>query len=131
MKEQLITFKTAFLAKENGICNTFNSGTQYVSAFYCEENDLSTLKETEFSMEDCSIDDRYFRPTQSLLQKWIRDIHKIHLHICYLPEIKKWNADIYRLPNNSLLNNPFTLQKDDYEDVVELGLFEALKLIKS
>ena len=54
MKEQLVTFETAKLAKEKEF-GVFK-GTHYVNAFYSEDG--VEFKETEFQEEDCIIDDR-------------------------------------------------------------------------
>lgn len=77
----MISFETAKLAKEKGLCDYFEkiNPTTYVNAFYSE--DEIEFEETEFMQEDCIIDDRYFRPTQSLLQKWLREKHKIDIFI--------------------------------------------------
>ena len=83
MKEELITFDTAKLAKEKG----FNDTETYVSYHYC------------ISSKEAVLDgDRLFKeiyipaPTQSLLQKWLRE-YDIHLSItigingyyCFMP----------------------------------------------
>jgi len=69
MKEQLINYQTAILAKEKGFDETCNT---YVT----ESNDYET-------------DNAFYRnsygyitaPTQSVLAKWLRDIHKIHISV--------------------------------------------------
>lgn len=69
--------------------------------------------------------------TQSELQKWLRDNHKLHPHICFLTDVKVWNLDWYDLTKEyGLITLPFTIQADSYEEVLEIGLYEGLKLIK-
>ena len=126
MKEQLITFETAKLAKEKELCRYFNKGTDYVKAFYSEDG--INYKETEFQQEDCIIEDRYFRPTQSLLQKWLREVHNIKLWVefNYTREWFSYYLDKYD-------NKKIILRKDvrnqSFEEALEQGLQEALKLI--
>ena len=62
----------------------------------------------------------YPAPTQSLLQKWLRDVHK---------------KDVYCWPCESQIddsNTTWTSGKavGTYEEVLEVGLIEALKAIK-
>jgi len=136
MEEQLITFETAKLAKEKGLCDYFenaSSKTKYVMAFYSEDGE--TYKEVEFQLEDCVILDRYYRPTQSLLQKWLRDVHKIHV------DIKEWELinwyfyikDGRTSPVKDIrikIDEDSKWKFDSYEEALEAGLQEALKLIK-
>ena len=110
MKEQIITFETAILAKEKG----FNT----------------TLDQT---------------PTQSLLQKWIRETRL--LDVLVLPQVQScldpfplyfYAVQDYRdgvwkeLVNSSDCNNKETfLHFETYEEALEKGLFESLKAISN
>lgn len=65
-------------------------------------------------------------PTQSLLQKWLRDVHNIEIAVqwfdnCYIKAVAKkpFKANTYRVEGI-----------DTYEEALELGLQEALTLIK-
>ena len=67
-------------------------------------------------------------PTQSILQGWIRDIHHIHISIYldgYLKYYVYWTNTDYL---NTLLTQagPY----DTYEQALEIGLQQSLKLIK-
>ena len=72
MKDQLVTFETAKLAKEKG-CNIH-------SVLYFSTKGIPSS--TEIYHTDEWIDKNgtldYYRHTQSLLQKWLREKHKIH-----------------------------------------------------
>jgi hypothetical protein len=128
MKEQLITFETAKLAKEKGLCEYFNKGTEYVSAFYSEDG--INFEETEFQQEDCIIGDRYFRPTQSLLQKWLREVHKIDV-FCDCIGSGKYYSVIYDNSIKEGNDKVFEQEKEtSYEESLEVGLQEGLKLVK-
>jgi hypothetical protein len=125
MQEQLINFETAKLAKEKGLCDYFENSpnnTQYIPSFYSEDG--INFEETEFQLEDCVILDRFYRPTQSLLQKWLREVHNIEIYVrssVGLYNKKYWTTF---LPNGCLEN-----KNNTYEEALEVGLFEALKLI--
>jgi len=62
-------------------------------------------------------------PTQSLLQKWLRENHNIHIVIS-----PTMGAIIVELLNPALTWGSIPPQKS-YEEALEAGLIEALKLI--
>ncbi len=76
MEDQLVGFELAVLTKSIGF-GRFLKGTHYVPAFYSEDG--INYEETEFQEIDCMIEDRYYRPTQSLLQKYLRETHEIYV----------------------------------------------------
>lgn len=155
MKEQLISFETAKLAKENGFKIPvkqyyFEDGEfrehslQGINGYYGEDYEF-TLEEFDENWNNdwltkkngdrcfgCNKNKGYFEtfsaPTQALLQKWLREVHNIHIAI--LPK---------QLPNNSIVYYSFKgklkMDFDDlyetYEEALEHGLQEALKLIES
>jgi hypothetical protein len=146
MEETKINFETARLAKDKKFGYDFNKKLpEYVPMFYCESDnddnlDLSTLEESECQGEDIVRVDFYFKSTQSLLQKWLREVHNIHI------EIKK-NIDGYSFiiyPDYELSGKwwiNYILEMSDeekrkthlyniYEEALEIGLQEGLKLIK-
>ena len=155
MKEQLISLETATLAKEkqfqeytsyfytkeNGLCSIDNDG-ETLNIY----NDDLTFKD---SIWDCNgdfwyneIEDeegiytqtyepiKYPAPTQSLLQKWLREKHKIVLIIGYQYEddLTPYSYWIYK-EGESLPINQWVDDLKTYEQALELGLQEALKLI--
>ena len=122
IEEQLINFETAKLASDKGFkieCNYFyNRGSNYKL-----QND---------SIIRTGDDLIYEAPTQSLLQKWLREKHRYHIEILDFQstEIKK---EVYfvtlRIPGSEWHckgNKQFKI----YERALEFGLFELIKLIK-
>lgn len=121
MEEQLISFETAKLAKEKG--------------FYTGTHNIYEWQES------------YEMVPQSLLQKWLREVHKLHLNIVYSHDHNKYsvegfdefNADELRKRNpRSKGRFPYPYQSKfkrhywnykTYEEALEYGLQEALKLI--
>lgn len=120
MKEQLISFETAKLAKEKGFdwkCDAFSYGKDNVT------NDiLVRVYEDE--------KDFYEMPTQSLLQKWLREKHKLNIEIGM--QYKVWFYSINKLPYNSFDDSDIKggTKFNTYEEALEEGLLNALKLIK-
>lgn len=124
MREELITFETAKLAKEKG----FN----WVSYFF-EDNEIYY---EYLCYEDCEIDVNrvILCPTQSLLQKWLREEHNIHIYV------ETYNNGILDfvpyvgIPKNRIMSFK-TIEQDKtyltYEEALEKGLQEALKLIEN
>lgn len=122
MKDQLVSFEIAKLAKEKG----FDIKCDYWK--YIDNN----CQAMSYDSQTCiSI------PTQSLLQKWLREKHKIRIY----PEQKTagdFGFVIYILNSEPekraglpwIRLSYFTLHFDLYEEALETGLLNALNLIK-
>lgn len=152
--ERRIEFQTSVLAKKLEFMFGSSDPT-YVNGFYCETDDnghldLSTFKECEIQVEDCSREDYYLRPTQTSLQTWLRDFHNIEVYV--LPIFReKCGYDSFRRDGFSfqiIRTNPCQLldwssfnqcgeDRDEnqecfnpsfksYEDALEDGLKQAL-----
>lgn len=162
MEEQLISFDTAKLAKEKGfniptktayIGNKFfeseetpNGYDGYDPSFTENWNKKGWVTNREGGMcFGCKLDNiKYFESytviSQSLLQKWFREKHKIfvnpipnfknnvgehHLGIVFINKEEK--VDTIILKNDDKLNKIFS----NYEEALEEGLYQALKLIEN
>ena len=123
MTEELVTLETAVLLKDKG----FNE--------YCENViDINNmLRKTLYRINDDLPKSFYSCPTQSVAQKWLRETKNIHICVyncaCgYGYEISK--ADNGTHITSSVYEGPNDGGKwDVYEDALEAGLQEALKLI--
>jgi hypothetical protein len=128
MKEQFVTYKTAKLAKEKYFrehCNevyvetaahTIISGHNG-DEYYMEYEPAHIKKIGHLYKEDnqlCSA------PTQSLLQKWLREACIINLLVGFNPQF----GFTWKIISKS--EGGF---KNTYEEALEIGLQEALKLI--
>ena len=119
MKEQLINFETAQSAKEKG----FNIPVSMV--YYVPSKTLLLA----FSAIE-SNDIYYSAPTQSLLQKWLREEHKIIVSINIMSDLSYYSLLIDINENKlNLRNQSKNRGFDTYELALEDGLQEALKLI--
>lgn len=158
MKEELVSFETAQLAKEKGF--NIPTYTSYIDGkFHENENepngydgwDLADKQNWNknswvFSKEGgscfgCKLDNiNYFEacsaPTQSLLQRWLREEHDIHIYTePYWDEDNLNDPPTYQatwigedIPEEEI-EEDFNYFKT-YEEALEIGLLEALKLIK-
>ena len=106
MEEQLISFETAKLAKEKG-CNLENC--------------------TCGGYPECICSDK--RISQSLLAKWLREKYDIDVII---NTYRNQNQKYYKYFISEKSKNPIKSEEyyDTYEEAYEIGLQEALKLIK-
>jgi len=123
MEDQSTKLETAKLAKEKG----FNWETRgFVNLSQDNHFDNDSLLENYNSKEHTiSI------PTQSLLERWLREVHEIHVGVkpysCSRPENFEYEVSILGKRYGKWVRIDSYL---DYEDAMERGLEEALKLIK-
>lgn len=115
MEEQLISFETAKLAKEKG----FN-----IHCRNCYDEDSGEPYENE-DFPYNSFSGSLFAPPQSLLQKWLREEHKIHISINY--HDYNFVTHVINMKNDEHL---YFGVNETYEKALESCLFETLKLIK-
>lgn len=97
------------------------------------EEQLITL-ETAKMLNDILPYRCYYQPTQSLLQKWLREIK--NLHIAIIRDACGYGYDICKADNGThiadgVFDGPNDGgQWDTYEEALEAGIQKALKLIK-
>jgi hypothetical protein len=152
MKEQLVSFEVAKLAKEKGFSE--NCFHHYNSDGCVCENHVEMNKmyiathnllanNTDFELERWGGGNKYsiVAPTQSLLQKWLREKHNIVINISAIPNFIDLNNKKVSFYYNIIKNNDWIEENfdektsieetyyDTYEEALEVGLLEALKLI--
>jgi len=122
MKEQLVSFETAKLAKEKGF-----DWEVFITHYGNNGVFVSQTMGTKVYHKNSDGDVYCTAPTQSLLQKWLRDKHLI-------VEIKFDTVTFgFRIFNPFKAKDNFTKYKYvmwEYEQALEEGLQEALKLVK-
>lgn len=129
LKDELISKKTAILAKEKG----FDIRT---SDFFCDDKELNEINFLQYKEDE----DFFYRPTQSLLQKWLRlefncIVETIYQYspdetdgkILYTSTVDYYGKDF----ENDLSEDVDFQSKfyEKYEKALEVGLYEALKMI--
>jgi hypothetical protein len=124
MREPLITFETAKLAKEKG----FDVDTLY---YYL---DNGTLWGVGYVQSNSEFNNDSNAPTQSLLQKWILEKHGyfVTVELAYL-QWGKYSATVQKKSEEgsvlaTTVLDGFTVY-DNPEKALEEGLRETLKLI--
>jgi len=154
MKEQLISFETAKLAyqkqfqerteyfytEENELCRIDSDG-EILLRF----NDDLTIKDYiyncngEFWFKEIKDEEetlcqsyepiKYYAPTQSLLQKWLREKYNMQV-FCYSHTLKNGKYGDYVISFNGIyLNDARDEEFQTYEEALEVGLQYALNRI--
>ncbi|ALN97184.1 hypothetical protein [Flavobacterium phage FpV4] len=125
--EELVNYTTAKLAQEKGFNIPTQDKYQFINWEYPEMGTILNQGERRFggvsNWNHSCFQDKYRQyvsaPTQSQLQKWLREVHNINVY-CFTCDENTWL-------NNIASHNPPVSGK--YEEVLEIGLQEALKLI--
>ena len=128
MEEELISFETAKLAKEKG----FNIPTRnfYADKSWEDEQvyNCGSVGYPEFTNDmgaNHGFGDITLIPTQSVLQKWLREEHSIDVLVDKGFLSNKYSYEV--LYKNDMLDSEYVFKT--YEEALEKGLYEALKLI--
>lgn len=124
MQEQLISLETAKLAKERGFKPKREWNPDYVPGYIEDDYEGYVVKFTEFQEEDYVCEGYYLAPTQSLLQRWLREVHNIKVFIddCSKEELNQY---FWFRPGYT-----DTKSYKTYEEALEVGLIEALEQLK-
>jgi len=154
-KEPIVSYDLAKLAKEKGfdwecykcydyaLTSKYDEQDGYSGSFGWKKGELNLRGDyfvNNYNNIDYSNKNWYMcaAPTQSLLQKWLRDVHDINIFMNFKPNIKKWdfipysmniNGKEYVKQNNEYLKLHRERRYDTYEEALEEGLKEALNKI--
>tara|TARA_R110002012_G_C11226492_1_gene563360 strand:+ start:39 stop:455 length:417 start_codon:yes stop_codon:yes gene_type:complete len=137
MKEELISFETAKLAKEKGF------DIEVLNHYYSTEGmNTGNGKDCDMFMDDVKNSeiepDEYSAPTQSFLQKWLREKYNLHPYVTPYGDGKNWNVPNIRHNNKDWneVNVPYQIKQrqfpsefETYEQGLEFALIEMLKMI--
>ena len=116
--DELISFETAKLARKKG----FNIETTKRYLFrYKEHESKDYIAPLASNPLHCDI----LAPTQSLLQKWLREEHNTHIWVSCTPYLNSYSFN-YNLNRKIIRDN---VKYNEYEKALEYGLFKALNLI--
>ena len=110
MKDQLISIELNKLAKEKEFIHKVNHPV-YLNDEW-EENWIETL------------------PTQSLLKKWLRKKHNIHVEPLWVKDHGEDTYDVGVYQYDDETSKYYSSGHCEYEEALEAGLVEAFKLIK-
>lgn len=115
-------------------------GIAMIEESYVSFDTAKMLKDTGFEAE-CSfiVDDdgnKLYRPSQALAARWLREVHHLNVYacfdyVCFDDGKRKW----FFMRENTMINDYTSvycsiISYDSYEQALEAGLQEAIKLIK-
>ena len=130
-RDDLVTLKTAILAKEKGFDRLVTHGFQ-------TEDEKSAYVKCYEDKHCYNVRGQISRPTQSELQKWLREVKLINVESCWLPNIKQYGHVVsdmtitpkdYKTFKEFMKANKDVIDKsrfDKYEDALEDALHKAL-----
>jgi hypothetical protein len=154
MNDEIVSFEVAKLAKEKGfdlkvrnyinilgVSHSIKEITYYpfgagvndpggdIHLNYNEKIDFSNLITYGRNWDENGVERIYSAPTQSLLQRWLREKHNTHITVdCKNTKHSKGMFSIYVGNNNETVHTYFG--HVSYEEALEKGLLQALKFIK-
>ena len=124
--DQYVTYEVAKLAKEKGFdVQTFgwyDYMGDYHKGFIPHE------------LHECPRYKEYYAPTQSLLQKWLREEKWLHINVDYNHTNKSWTPTIIRMCCIPTRDTPYRLDlpsSSSYEVALEKALIYALNMLPS
>ena len=125
IEESYVSFNTAKMLKEAGFDVPCTS--QYTDNGFGWNN----LSRVNYN----SCESLFSRPTQALAARWLREVHRIVVDVAYIPphvgrDVWKYfvgGMDDMVWPGDY---EPSDRKYETYEEAMEVGLKEALKLIK-
>lgn len=133
MEEKLISFETATLAFEKGFPQEPNKlRVPYYNYKGEIKGDVTEFLKRHLKNEDTTGYENVSAPTQSLLQKWLREVHKINVESNYLPNVEKYGCLYIPMSGKAKPSDLKYVDKrrfDKYEEALEVGLQKALKQI--
>lgn len=125
----IVTFETAKLAKEKGFdieCKLFYTTIDRPPMPY-------NISAKESLSDNTQYNSYILAPTQTPLQKWLRDVHLIDVIVSREGTIQTlregFSVMIYS-PETTIFPWELGRVHKIYEEALEVGLLEALKLIK-
>lgn len=124
IEESYVSFDTAKMLKEAGF--EANLKTKYVE----EEKDEWAFWDSGAKRSDYNyFDDTIACPTQALAVRWLREEHNIFIQLN--PTFDGWSLDLFDLKKHQYILTNKDANADSYEQALEDGLQEAIKLIKT
>ena len=130
MTEELVTLETAKVLKEKGF-------KEDVSVFYelvCEEGSYEYELFESYDAQNYNASVYSFSaPTQYIVQKWLRETK--NMHVCIYRSASGYGYDISKADNGTHITDGIFDgpndggQWDTYEEALEVGIQEALKLV--
>ena len=138
IEEQFVSFETARLLKEAGFdapCRGVYVTDRTGYYEFREYDNKQTKDDLLWNIED-GFQYEYLAPTQALAARWLREVHHLNVYacfdyVCFDDGERKW----FFMRENTMINDYTSvycsiISYDSYEQALEAGLQEAVKLIK-
>lgn len=121
--EEFVTYPQAEALKKCGFDWKCSQYYDYYGDLWNLDKPMGQSKGNSFSLA----------PTQALAQKWLRDVHNIHIQVSYTQNAHwKWKTEIASIPINP--ESGYKLKVIDvfhgYEAALSAGIDAALERIK-
>ena len=129
MREQLIKFKTAKLAKKKGFntpCYTWYNPNGVCLSKMSEPEEEGFAVTISDLLNETIPEGGFLCPTQSLLQKWLREKYKIIVTVGTCGSLNTCHYEIWT-PEQEKIDDVWI--DTTYEKALEIGLQKALNLI--
>jgi hypothetical protein len=131
MQDKIVTLKTAKLARKKGLDTELDFGSNCTcyhlkKTMGYNKNDFTSYH-VHFQYPDRK--EYIFAPTQSLLARWIREKHGIHIEIYC--NASGWGYILTKLNGTTIQEIMDDVFFESNEIALEIGLKQALNLIKS
>lgn len=135
MQEEIINLETAKLAANKGFSERqsqyFDETGELVELYecYCNDRDVNLCSCGAIETYDAG-KTGIQAPSQALLQKWLRSLNT-PIIVTPTTDFVAWEVEIQH-PDKDLIyirNNSAGRWMNSYEEALEIGLYEALKLI--
>lgn len=127
IEESYVSFDTAKLLKEAGFREL--TKTHYSNSRQVWETAMPVDYNDDLNCDTCS------RPTQALAARWLREVHRIVVDVTFIPP--SVNGDVWQYFIGDMDElvwkgdfEPSERKYSTYEEALEEGLQEAIKLIK-
>jgi hypothetical protein len=132
----IVSFDTALLAKEKGYKKR-NGWMGWVDKFYHPKTKTILAYGR---IGKCKQSDLIYAPQQHILQKWLREKHKINIVVDVVDSLKGFYYDYYIVLHNvrerdntqaKIEYDGWAVKKDTYEEALETGIIDALTKINN
>lgn len=138
MEEELITFETAKLSKDKGFDLKVKNWFDISWHPFIKKNPIE-WESSIFVDFNSGKTNQFSRPTQSLIQRWLRDKHNILIDICAYYKEEDLPLNSPRKPEGYFCWDPYNEEFYEelapkfktFEEALEFGLQEALDMLKN
>jgi hypothetical protein len=123
MKDQFVPYELAVALKKLGF-------DEQCLAKYWNDKNLEYNIGSEYKNSEIE----EYCVTSPLWQQafdWFLEKYNLYVHYCYFSERNTWNADIYEITKDRLMNIPMEMQSETYQGIKLIALQKLIEIVKS